>query len=524
MSSTELGSELNIPIIESFDPASLETVPGKASFSAQDLKYQLKLIEELDRRRKFGGYNNLFVPGTPFGIERCPKHAAFFRAGATYRERGFFAGNRCGKTRAGAFEMALHLTGEYPSWWEGYRFRKRYIKCWAVAESAQKSRDTTQSELLGPPGKLGTGLIPGNRIVRVWAKHGTPNAIDTVEVANVHGETSLLTFKDYKQEVKAFYGEAQDCIWMDEEPSELIYNEALIRLMTTNGIMYTTCTPLHGLTPFLVNFDRDADHVDGSVPILPPEDDDGDRPQRTTRVAVINAGWDDAPWLDQATKEEMLERTPDNLKDARCNGRPAVGEGNVYPYSVESLLIEPFDIPDSWPRLYGMDVGYHNTAVIFGAKDPNTGIWYLYDEYLGQKREPFVNAALIKEKEKGWIPGVVDPAALIGNQIDGTALFMMYRDLGLNIILAKNEVNAGLDIVRGLMGSGKLKVFRTLHGWRREYVKYRWNPKIPHKVVKEEDHFMDAMRYLLNMPQVARSRFEEGSFLNGDDGSSGRRY
>jgi hypothetical protein len=38
------------------------------------------------------------------------------------RERLFIAGNQAGKTTAGAFEIAYHLTGLYPDWWVGLRF------------------------------------------------------------------------------------------------------------------------------------------------------------------------------------------------------------------------------------------------------------------------------------------------------------------------------------------------------------------------------------------------------------------
>src|SRR5262249_14767750 len=51
-----------------------------------------------------------------------PKQAAFHAAGATARERLLMAGNQLGKTLAGGFEVAMHMTGRYPSWWRGKRF------------------------------------------------------------------------------------------------------------------------------------------------------------------------------------------------------------------------------------------------------------------------------------------------------------------------------------------------------------------------------------------------------------------
>lgn len=50
-----------------------------------------------------------------------PKQMDFYAAGKHWRERLLMAGNQCGKTYAGSFEMAVHLTGRYPDWWPGHR-------------------------------------------------------------------------------------------------------------------------------------------------------------------------------------------------------------------------------------------------------------------------------------------------------------------------------------------------------------------------------------------------------------------
>src|SRR5690242_3019090 len=52
------------------------------------------------------------------------KQRQFHAAGALHRERLFMAGNQLGKTIAGGAEWAIHLTGRYPSWWQGRVFDK----------------------------------------------------------------------------------------------------------------------------------------------------------------------------------------------------------------------------------------------------------------------------------------------------------------------------------------------------------------------------------------------------------------
>jgi len=51
-----------------------------------------------------------------------PKQAQFFATGQRFRERGFFAGNQVGKTEAGGYQTALHLTGLYPQDCQGRSF------------------------------------------------------------------------------------------------------------------------------------------------------------------------------------------------------------------------------------------------------------------------------------------------------------------------------------------------------------------------------------------------------------------
>ena len=91
----------------------------------------------------------------------------FFRLGARpgFNERGFMAANRVGKTwGAGGYELTLHLTGEYPQWWEGRRFAHP-VDAWAASDTAETTRDIIQRCLLGPTGEFGTGLIPGEALI-----------------------------------------------------------------------------------------------------------------------------------------------------------------------------------------------------------------------------------------------------------------------------------------------------------------------------------------------------------------------
>lgn len=164
-------------------------------------------------------------------------------------------GNRVGKTEGiGCYEVTVHLTGRYPHWWEGRRF-DHAIDAWAVGESSKTvNRDVIQPKLLGRPGRLGTGMIPGDTVIRVIPKPGVPEAIETVYVRHVSEGESTLTFKSYEQGRESFQGAEKHVIWLDEECPKDIYVECLMRTMTTNGLVLLTFTPLKGMTELVRDF------------------------------------------------------------------------------------------------------------------------------------------------------------------------------------------------------------------------------------------------------------------------------
>lgn len=486
-------------------------VPKKENNSDQELSRLIKLSSLLDQYQlvsQEAGVNKWFVPGTPFGIENCPKHRAFFKAGATYNERMFMAGNRCGKSVAGAFEAACHATGIYPDWWEGKRF-DRPTHGWAAGSTARATRDTAQKELLGPIGAWGTGMIPKDCLGQFWALSGVPQGVDIVKVKHIPtGGWSTIGFKNYEQKLDAFFGTALDWIWPDEECPIEHYNEMLIRTMTTNGIIFNTFTPLKGLTPMVVRFSEKADYLEGAqklIGIQSPEEDMGEDARLAdtkSYKAIIQAGWDDAPWLNEERKAQMAADTEPHLVEARRSGRPSLGSGNVYPLAIEHLMVEPFRIPDYFKRLFALDVGWNVTACLWAAIDPQTDIIYIYDEYKVEQQPPPIHAAAIRNRGT-WIPGVIDPASQGRSQVDGRQLMQQYKDLGLSLLPAVNHVDAGIQGLWQRMTTGNLKIFNTLHNFAREYVLYRRDLK--GNIVKENDHLMDCLRYIQNNQARAKS-------------------
>ena len=212
---------------------------------------------------------------------------------------------------------------------------------------------------------------------------------------------------------------------------------------------------------------------------------------------VVMAGWDDVPHLSEEAKTKMLAGTPPHLRDSRSKGIPSLGAGAIYPIPEEEILCDPFEIPQWFRRSYGMDVGWNNTAVVFGAYDSDNDIAYIYDAYKRGQAEPDIHAAAVKKRYPGGfkLPGAIDPASRGRGQADGKNLLQLYRREGLRLVEAENAREAGIAEVYSRLSTGRLKIVRHLSDVLDEYRIYRRDDM--GRVVKEHDHYMDALRYYI---------------------------
>jgi phage terminase large subunit-like protein len=406
----------------------------------------------------------------------------FVEAGKDYREKLFMAGNRTGKSIVGCWELTAHATGLYPDGWVGRRFT-RPIKAWIGGDTSISVRDILQQKLLGNPGEFGTGMIPKDCILKTTTKRNIPDAVETIHVKHVSGGYSILTFKTYEQGRELWQGTEQDVIWMDEEPPMEIYAEALIRTMTTNGLVMSTFTPLRGMSGVIKSF-MDAQ----KKPSEAPED------WRPSKFMVM-AGWDDAPHLTQEVKDELYMAIPPNQRAARSKGTPTIGAGLIYPIG-EEVYINPITIPNHWARVYGFDVGWNVNAAIFGALDRDSDTLYIVDEYYGMQQEPAVHADAIKRRGGDWMKGVIDTAAKGRSQVDGAQLWDLYtKQYKLKLYPANKAVEAGIYEVWSRFTSGRLKIFKTCQNLERELMMYHRDEK--GKISKTDDHGLDALRYMI---------------------------
>jgi hypothetical protein len=160
--------------------------------SEQDRIEAQKLLDEWSKRRRQRKFFSMFPDSGKYSRAGYVKHMEFIRSGMEFRERCFLAANRSGKTVVGGYETVCHLTGRYPDWWDGYKFAGP-VKFWAAGDTAKTVRDIIQVELLGDHNEHGTGMIPGEDIVKTTPKAGVPDAVGAYRTLWTPSTSSTMT-------------------------------------------------------------------------------------------------------------------------------------------------------------------------------------------------------------------------------------------------------------------------------------------------------------------------------------------
>lgn len=418
------------------------------------------------------------------------KQIEFHALGATKLERLLSAGNQFGKTYSGAAEMAFHLTGLYPDWWQGKLFNHP-IRAWAGGPTAGTTREGIQTNLLGVAQAMGTGLIPAHLIKATTPLRGVADAIDTVTVEHVSGGVSTLTFKSYKQGRENWQAGTVHVVWFDEEPRDPeLYIEGLARLTATKGIAYLTFTPLQGMISVAKDFFPQPKTPERSL----------------TRMTV-----DECPHVTPADVEVIKRRYPEYTWPARLYGLPVLGSGAVLPIERSKFEVEPFEIPSHWARLVGMDFGWeHPTAAVRIAHDREADVVYVTDIYRVSKEPVLVHAGSLMGLFGKSVPVAWPHDGLHHEKGSGVPLADQYREHGLNMLAEKatHEENGGFLVEPGIMAmldrmrGGRLKVFKHLEDWFAEHNSYI---REEGKIRKVDDDLMDATRCAIMMLRCAET-------------------
>ena len=412
-----------------------------------------------------------------------------------HHESCLCAGNRTGKTRTGLTSDAFHLLGDYPEDWPGHKFDFAPM-CWGLGFSMEKTRDLLQNPLFGdysPANGFTGGLVPKERIHSWESATGTPNAMRTVRVKHKNNGLATIQFWSYSQGQHAIMGDNIDWFHIDEEPrDQAIRPQVLTRSVHGDrgrgGRGIYTFTPENGRTQLVIKF--------------------MDEPSKAQ--FFMKKGWDECPHITEETAQRLLDGYPEHQRDMRMKGEPMLGHGRIYDLSDDFVLCEPFDIPNHYNIISGMDFGWdHPQAFIQIATDMDNDIDYITHSWKASK----VSANDAWGATKGWVKQY--PVAWPHDGLmhekgrdDAVQQKQHYSNAGFKMLAdhatwvdGGNSVENGIYDILHRARTGKLKIFKGQSDLMNEWRQYHRNDK--GRIVKIMDDMLDAIRYAYMMKRYA---------------------
>ncbi len=212
------------------------------------------------------------------------------------------------------------------------------------------------------------------------------------------------------------------------------------------------------------------------------------------RALWLHFTMEDNPALSEAVRLRYREIFHGTFYRRFVLGEWAAAEGLVYDF-YESL---------PWPEAPAGPFEKWYISCDYGTVNPTSmglwgrknGAWYRVEEYYydsrdrGRQKTDGEYAADLKRLAGGRAIAavVVDPSA--------ASFIEVLRREGWRVVRAQNEVVSGIRLTAELLRTGRLVVCKGCEAARREFALYRWEEGNGRdKVVKENDHAMDEIRY-----------------------------
>lgn len=307
-----------------------------------------------------------------------------------------------------------------------------------------------------------------------------------------------LEFYTYEQDPAVMVGASLDYVIYDEPPPEGHFHENVIRTTDRAGCHRFGMTPVNMKGGGIGWIKRE---------ILDQKDD--------PHITVVRATIHDNPLLSPDEIAFTLSQFPTDERQAREFGDFIHFGGMIYPGGFERILVPPVLPPtDDGDRLpperirntdvyVGIDPGLKNAAFVWVAFDSSNRA-LVFAELLLREKTPIDYARAIRKVNSLYRIHtdpyyVIDPSARNRSLTNAESIQSELIRQGIPTMNGQNEVQAGVQSVRRRIQEGALFVGENLRGLRGEAEEYRMDdrPDGEFKVVKENDHRLDALRYVL---------------------------
>ena len=418
--------------------------------------------------------------------------------------RGILAANRIGKTVSTCYETSVHLTGQYPDWWEGKRFDKP-ITAMVAGESWGQVALVLQAELLGTNDvklreSIGTGTLPRDTIRIDTMRSDGANCIG-VEIRHTSGANSYLLFANYTQEVRQMQGFKLNLAVFDEQPPDDFFSEIVTRTATTQGQVLCSFTPLKGLNGLVSKFWNREEGYD-----------------------FIRVAWTDVPEYDPWGEPFLLKETRAQLerdylpheREARIAGKPIMGQGAVFQirsWPTYATGDYRFKEMPGLRRVIALDLGLVNdrTVITLMYWHPDEQQAWLHTQIRVKgidEANPvnYINHLLRPEVFGTPIVLPADASTAGRYTMSSTSIRELFEQYGLNVYpkpimnppdlqgRQTNHKSYGVNIMRQMLEAGTLQINDNCQDFLREAQNYYVDPQ---GRFSDPDDCIDSARYAL---------------------------
>lgn len=220
---------------------------------------------------------------------------------------------------------------------------------------------------------------------------------------------------------------------------------------------------------------------------------------------------DDNPFLPPSFVENLKKEYAGTVfYDRYILGKWTLAEGLVYPMFGDSCIVQ--DIPDTGDYYISIDYGTHNPFsaglwCVTKTEAARIGEYYYCGREERKEKTPEEYYSDVKRLASGR-----DIKCLIVDPSADAFIATVKKHHEFKVRGAVNDVLPGIQTTAEMIASGKLKIHESCEDAIREFGLYRWDEKAESdRVVKENDHAMDEIRYMVMT--VLKKHFKEHGFV-----------
>lgn len=220
---------------------------------------------------------------------------------------------------------------------------------------------------------------------------------------------------------------------------------------------------------------------------------------------------DDNPFLPPSFVENLKKEYAGTVfYDRYILGKWTLAEGLVYPMFGDSCIVH--DIPDTCDYYISIDYGTHNPFsaglwCVTKTEAVRIGEYYYCGREERKEKTPEEYYSEVKR-----LAGGRDIKCLIVDPSADAFIATVKKHHEFKVRGAVNDVLPGIQTTAEMIASGKLKIHESCEDAIREFGLYRWDEKAESdRVVKENDHAMDEIRYMVMT--VLKKHFKEHRFV-----------